>query len=210
MRGVMKRIDLRKELRHLYNPSAKEVELVRVPAFKFLMIDGRGDPNNSAEFQNAVQLLYSLSYTMKFKFKFERGIEYPVMALEGLWWMTDDAPFDWYRRKDWRWTMMIMQPNIITKSVLSKTLVEVQEKKGLEVPPSLRLEMYKEGLSAQILHIGPYSEEARTIQKLDDFAADLGLAMSAKHHEIYLSDPRRAQPRNIKAILRHPMRKRAR
>ena len=206
----MKRIDLRNELKHLYNPSPKEVELVRVPEFRFLMVDGSGDPNSSAEFHNAIQMLYTLSYTMKFKSKFEKGIDYPVMALEGLWSMADNATFDQNRRTDWRWTLMILQPGIVTKSLMNKALVEVEQKKKLEAPASLRLETFKEGLSVQVMHLGPYAEETLTLRKLDEFVAEHGLEMKDKHHEIYMSDPRRAKPQNMKTILRHPVKKQTR
>lgn len=206
----MKRIDLRKELKHLYNPSPKEVELVRVPEFRFLMVDGRGDPNSSTEFHNAIQMLYALSYTMKFKFRFEKGIDYPVMALEGLWSMADNATFDQDRRNDWQWTLMILQPRIVTKSLMKKALVEVEQKKNLEAPASLRLETFKEGLSVQVMHLGPYAEETHSLRKLDEFVAAHGLEMKYKHHEIYMSDPRRAKPQNMKTILRHPVKKQIR
>jgi hypothetical protein len=147
---------------------------------------------------------------MKFKSKFEKGIDYPVMALEGLWSMADNAAFDQNRRTDWRWTLMILQPRIVTKSLMNKTLVEAEQKKKLEAPASLRLETFKEGLSVQVMHLGPYAEETLTLRKLDEFVAEHGLEMKDKHHEIYMSDPRRAKPQNMKTILRHPVKKQTR
>jgi hypothetical protein len=203
----MKKLDLKKDMKKLYAPSAKEVELVRVPKLSFAMIDGKGRPNNSKEFQNAIQALYSVSYTVKFKFKFGKNIEYPVMALEGLWLMNNGQPFDKTRRSEWNWTLMIMQPKLITKALLTHAIKDVNDKKGIDSLDSIRLEQFAEGVAIQIMHLGPYSAEAETIQKLDSFAKERGLEMSGKHHEIYLSDPRRVKPERMKTILRHPVKR---
>jgi hypothetical protein len=204
---MLKKIDLRKDLKHLYQPSAKEVELVRVPKFNFLMIDGEGDPNNSKSFQEAVQALYTVAYTLKFMIKKEKSVDYPVMALDGLWWMEDMLQFSMENRAKWRWTLMILQPSVVTKALFSKALKQAMEKKGLPALAKIRLESYTEGLSVQIMHIGPYAEEAPTIQRLHADAKERGCEPRGKHHEIYLGDPRKTKPEKLKTVIRQPIQK---
>ena len=201
----MKRLDLRKHFRDLYAPSPREVELVKVPKLNFLMIDGQGDPNLSASFPLAVQALYAAAYTLKFMIKKDQGVDYPVMALEGLWWADDLEVFRMERRDDWKWTLMIMQPSLVTKPRLKKALAVAMEKKGLDLLQDIRLEPYAEGLAVQIMHVGPYASEGPAIEKLHSFAAERGLALSGKHHEIYLSDPRKVSPGKMKTVLRQPV-----
>jgi hypothetical protein len=204
---VMKKLDLRKELQYLYRPSARDAELVNIPRFNFLMIDGKGNPNNSKEFQDAIQALYSLSYTLKFQFKFNRHIDYPVMPLEGLWWMGDGTAIEPKRYEDWHWTVMILQPSIVTKSLVAKCVNDLKVKKDLASLESIRLEPFVEGRAVQIMHIGPYNAEGPTLHKLNDFAVARGLTFCGKHHEIYMSDPRRVKPEKMKTILRLPVKR---
>ena len=204
---AMKKIDLRKELKHLYNPPTKEVVLLRVPKFNFLMVDGAGDPNTSKEFMDAMQALLGMSYTMKFMYRKQKSIDYPVMALEGLWWMKDNVPFDWKKKEDWRWTLMVMQPKYVTKSLVKKAMVELKEKKELPALAQLRFEPFNEGLCVQIMHIGPYSAEGPTIQRLHSVAREHKYEVYGKHHEIYLSDPRRTKPEKLKTVIRQQVRK---
>jgi hypothetical protein len=201
----MKKIDLKKELKYLYTPSAKEVELVKVPKFNFLKLNGHGNPNTSKEFQDAVQALYSICYTIKFKIKFEKGIEYPVMPLEGLWWIGDDKPFNTNQKGDWRWTLMILQPNIVTKLLVVEAKAELKKKKDLASLECVRLESFSEDRSAQTMHLGPYGDEPATIRKLEEFARDRGLQFCGKHHEIYLSNPARVKPEKMRTIVRYPV-----
>lgn len=204
----MKKIDFKKEFKHLYNPSSKEVNLADVPAMNFLMIDGRGDPNNSKEFQDAVQALYGVTFTVKFALKKAKlGPEYTVPPLEGLWWMADSRPFDMQDKKSMQWTLMIMQPSHITKTHVADTIKKLSEKKLNEALSKIRLELFHEGLSAQIMHIGPYSAEGPTIEKLHNFVRNKGYDLRGRHHEIYLSDPRKSAPEKMKTILRHPIQK---
>jgi hypothetical protein len=201
----MKKIDLRKDLKDLYSPSPKEVEMVRIPKFQYLMIDGSGDPNSSLEFQEAVQAMYTAAYTLKFMIKKDKGIDYPVMALEGLWWADDMSSFLTGNKAAWKWTLMIMQPKVVTKSLFSKGVKSAMEKKGLVALERIRLESLEEGLCVQIMHIGPYAQEGPTIQNLHAFAKERGLGLRGKHHEIYLSDPRKAKPEKMKTIVRQPV-----
>lgn len=202
----MTKIDFKKELKELYRPSAKKIVTIDVPEMNFIMIDGKGDPNNSAEYQDAVEALFSVSYTLKFMIK--RGeieIDYGVMPLEGLWWADDMSSFVDGKKDDWKWTSMIMQPEFVTKAMFQEASEQVIKKKGLKAVPKLRFDSYKEGVCAQVLHIGPFSEEGPTIQKLHEYIEEKGFRNSGKHHEIYLSDFRRTAPEKLKTVIRQPM-----
>jgi hypothetical protein len=201
----MRKVDLKRELKHLYQPSAKEVVQVEVPAFRFLLIDGEGDPDTSERYADAVQALFSVSYTAKFMVKKRtQEVDYAVMPLEGLWWSDDMSAFITNDRSKWRWTMMIMQPHFVAAEVIEESIAEVRRKKALSVVDELRLETFTEGSCAQILHVGPFSEEGQTIQRVHDFIARRS-ALAGKHHEIYLSDIRRADPDKWRTVIRQPM-----
>lgn len=201
----MEKIDVKRELKHLYQPSAKEIVQVDVLAFEFLMIDGRGDPNTSDAYAAAVEALFSVSYTAKFMVKKgAQGIDYSVMPLEGLWWADDMSAFTSNDRSQWKWTMMIMQPDFVGASVIDAAISEVKRKKALPMLDHLRFETFKEGLCAQVLHVGPYSGEGPTIQRLHEFI-EAKSKLRGKHHEIYLTDIRRADPSRWKTIIRQPM-----
>ena len=201
----MKKVDYKKELKHLYKSSAKNVEIVDVPKMSFLVIAGQGDPNNSEEFKESVEALFALSYTMKFMVKKEMEIDYGVMPLEGLWWVDDMSKFDVNHKEDWEWTVMIMQPELITNEILEKGKEKVKKKKDLKILSKIEFQTFREGKAAQTLHIGPFSEEGPTIRKVHDFITDGGGKLKGKHHEIYLSDIRRAAPEKWKTIIRQPM-----
>lgn len=201
----MSKVDLKKDLKHLYQASAKEVVQVEVPAFQFLMIDGEGDPNTSQGYVEAVEALFSVSYATKFMVKKgARGIDYAVMPLEGLWWSDDLSVFTSNDRSRWKWTMMIMQPPFVEEAVIRAAMVEVRRKKSLPAVDALRLESFTEGTCAQILHVGPFTEEGPTIQRVHDFIGARS-ALAGKHHEVYLSDIRRADPARWRTIIRQPM-----
>lgn len=200
----MNKIDLKKELKPLYTASAKEASMVTVPPLKYLMFNGFGDPNTNPEFPAGIEALYTVSYTLKFMLKKEQGLDYVVPPLAGLWWMLM-ADFDPDRRDDWRWTLMIPQPEEVTKELLAEALAAAKKKKALPALEKLRLEIYDEGQAAQILHVGPYGDEAPTIERLHAFIKEKGFHFCGKHHEIYLSDPRRTAPEKLKTILRQPI-----
>ena len=213
----MEKLDLKKQLKHLYAPSAKKVVVVDVPEFRFAMIDGALEadttPQTSPAFQGAVGALYSLSYTLKFMSKRnkENAIDYAVLPLEGLWWSAS-GEFDLSAPSDWRWTLMIMQPEHITSAMFQAARQQAEEKQRKEGEPTptlaqLRFERFHEGPCIQTMHIGPYAEEPRTIERMKVFAQDNGYVYRGKHHEIYLGDPRRARPENLRTILRQPVKK---
>lgn len=202
----MKKIDYKKELKHLYNPSAKDVVIVNVPQMNFLMIDGEGDPNTSQTFQDAVESLYALSYAIKFMVKKgDLALDYGVLPLEGLWWAEDMSKFSVESKGDWKWTLMIMQPEYITGELVAEATEQVRNKKNPIALSNLRFESFAEGKAAQIMHIGPFSEEGPTIQKVHAFIKDHGRQLRGKHHEIYLSDIRKAAPEKWRTIIRQPM-----
>ncbi|UCG37006.1 MAG: GyrI-like domain-containing protein, partial [Candidatus Bathyarchaeota archaeon] len=193
----MMKIDFKQELKHLYYPSAKKDETVDVPMMNFLMIDGSGDPNTAQEYKDAVEALFAVSYALKFSVKKEKGVDYGVLPLEGLWWTDDMTQFSIENKEAWKWTSMIMQPEYVTEDLVSKALEQVEKKKNPPALPKIRFESFHEGLSAQIMHIGPYSAEGPTIERLHNFIKENGYELKGKHHEIYLSDPRRSAPEKM-------------
>ena len=202
----MEKLDLKKQFKHLYNPSAKDVSDVDVPSMAFLMIDGQGDPNTSPEYALAIETLYAVSYTLKFAVKKSGGPDFTVGPLEGLWWVDDMRLFSVEDKGAWKWTAMIAQPDFITASLVEAAKIDVERKKGPLSLPLLRCEAYHEGVSVQIMHIGPYSAEGPAIARLHEYIAQQGGALSGKHHEIYLGDPRRTAPEKPKTVIRQPFR----
>jgi hypothetical protein len=202
---IIVKIDFKKELREFYRPSRKKVTIVDVPDMGFLMLNGKGDPNKAQEYKNAIETLYSTTYTLKFIIKKEQRIDYTVMPLEGLWWTEDMDKFSIDHKEIWKWTSMIMQPEFVTEILMKRAIEEVRKKKNPSALSKMRYERFNEGLSAQIMHIGPFSEEGPTIQRLHDFIKKNGYEIRSKHHEIYLSDPRRSKPENMKIVIRQPI-----
>ena len=211
----MKTLDLKKELKTYYQPSAKKPEIITVPRFQFAMIDGAiekgSEPGKSPAFAEATQAVYGISYTLKFMLKKRKAnpIDYPVMALEGLWWVVD-GKFDIAVKDNWHYTLMILQPDAITPALFAEGLAEVKRKRG-DSPylSKLRLDHFQEGLSVQMMHVGPYATEPATLATMLAFAAEQGyrdqVGLGGKHHEIYLGDPRKADPLKLKTVLRHPV-----
>ena len=200
----MEKLDLRKELKHLYNPSAKAFQLIDVPSLQFVMIDGEGDPNTAESFRLAMEALYTVAYTLKFDLKKNHGVDYPVMPLEGLWWAEDMELFSQEKKGEWKWTLMIMHPDVVTKKLFKSAVEQVAAKKGLPALGGLRLERLREGTSAQILYLGPYAGEGPTIARMHAFIRESGYLPEGKHHEIYLGDPRRSAPEKLKTVIRQP------
>jgi hypothetical protein len=209
----MKKLDLKKDLKPFYAPSAKKVELVDVPRFNFLMIDGAIEPGLapgvSPLFQENMQALYGAAYTLKFaaKLREKDPVDYPVMALEGLWWVSD-GHFDIKVKDNLVYTLMILVPDLVTPAMFEEALAQMRKKKGDQPGFSrLRLEPFTEGLSVQVMHIGPYDAEPATVEKMEAYARENGYAMRGEHHEIYLGNPLRADPSKLKTILRHAVQK---
>jgi len=199
------KIDPKRDLKQLYHASSKEPVEVTVPPQNYLMVDGQGDPNSAPEYAQAVEALFAVAYTAKFMVKKgPQAIDYAVMPLEGLWWADDLSAFVANDRGRWQWTMMILQPSFVTNGVLAAAIADVRKKKSLPGIDRLRVERFDEGRCAQILHVGPFTEEGPTIERLHAFI-DARSGRAGKHHEIYLSDIRRAAPAKWKTIIRQPM-----
>ena len=198
------KLDLKKVYKDLYSPSTKGVSVVDVPPLCYLMVDGQGAPDGE-EARQAIQALFPTAYKLKFASK-ARGQDYAVMPLEGLWWAEDMQDFTAGRRERWKWTYMILQPDFISASEFEAARAEVSQKKDLPALEKVRLERYEEARAAQILHLGPFSEEGPVIQKLHTAIHDLGGQMDGKHHEIYLTDMTRVAPEKLKTVLRQPFR----
>jgi hypothetical protein len=203
------KVDFKKELKELYNPKAGVFSLVKIPKLQYLMVDGQGDPNKVVEYQEAVQALFSVSYTLKFHSKNELGKDYVVPPLEGLWWSDNFDDFRSRRKDKWSWTMMIMVPDWLDKKEFKEAVSTVRDKKPDIKVERLRLESLNEGLSVQIMHIGSYDDETPTLLKLhDEWLPANGLKETLKHHEIYIGDPRKTPAAKLKTVLRQPVRKR--
>ncbi len=203
----MEKRDFKKELKKFYAPKTA-AEIVTIPAFSFLMVDGEGATGNAA-FQSAIETLFAVSYTAKFMIKKGRDIDYGVMPLEGLWWAEDMDDFVKGDKDKWKWTLMIMQPDIVTEADIGGAKEEALRKKKIVSVEHLRFETFEEGLSAHIMHKGPFSEEHATIVKMHSVIKDTGGEFDGKvqkHHEIYLNDFRKIAPANMKTILRQPFR----
>ncbi len=202
----MEKIDYKKELAALYRPSAKKVVTVDVPAFNFIMTDGQGDPGSEV-FAAAVEALFSVSYTLKFMIKKgPRQLDYGVLPLEALWSADDPTAFTEGRKDEWCWSAMIMQPELIDEELYAQAIAQVTKKKSLAALEKLRFESFTEGQAAQTLHLGPFSEEGPTVERVHQFIASEGRVLCGRHHEIYLSDIRKAAPAKWKTVIRQPYR----
>jgi hypothetical protein len=204
MGGLLDKVDLKKDLKNLYNPSAKEVSVIDVPALNFLVVDGEGAPT-APQYSAAIEALFSVAYTIKFMVKKGKGIDYPVMPLESLWWVDDMSKFSAERKDEWKWTAMIMQPKNVTTEDFRFAVEQVKKKKNLVALPKVMFESFKEGQSAQIMYVGPFSAEGPTIIKIHAYIQNSGHTLSGKHHEIYLNNPAKTAPEKLKTILRQPM-----
>jgi hypothetical protein len=200
------KVDFKKQLKHLYQPSAKTFSVVDVPEMSFLMVDGQGDPNTSQEYREAIETLYAVAYQVKFTVKGrDLELDFVVPPLEGLWWAEDMEAFPGADKDSWLWTAMILQPDHVSQELFQECVAGVKAKKDLPGLGKIRLQPYHEGLSVQILYLGPYADEGPTIEKLHAFAREEGYRLRGKHHEIYLSDPRRTAPEKLKTVIRQPV-----
>jgi hypothetical protein len=204
----MEKIDFKKTLKGLYAPTSQAFTIVDVPAMQFVMVDGQGDPNTSAEYAAAVQWVYAVSYAVKFASKAFHDQDYVVPPLEALWWADDLADFSSGHRDNWRWTVMLMVPDHIERATFEGAVTKAQKKLG-KPPESLRFERYDEGLAVQFLHVGSYADEAPAIRRMhEEFIPQNGLVETVHHHEIYLSDPRKVEAGKLKTIVRQPVKRR--
>lgn len=220
----MDKLDLRKKYPELYSPKTTP-SIIDIPPMKFIMVDGKGNPNTpGGEYQRAVEVLYSLCYTIKMGLKAapdtpEGYMDYTVPPLEGLWWFDDLENKDITKKDNYRWCSMVRQPDFITEEIFNAAKETIRKKKPELAVELARLASFREGLCVQVMHLGPYDTEPSTVQKMDDYRDvqgyldDLG-GLSPEghirtHHEIYLTRPDIANPAKMKTILRHPVKPRA-
>ncbi len=210
----MAKIDFKKRDKSFYGGKAGRFDTLDIPPTSYLMIDGSGNPNTCKDYGQAITALYGLSYGLKFYSKTELGKDYVVLPLEGLWWANDMDAFVVRDKDKWLWTMMIRQPDWITQALLDEIRITAISKNSKKKEPptntatieKVRLETLNEGLSVQTLHIGPYDNEGKILHAMhSEFIPKNNMRMTGKHHEIYLSDPRRVRPEKLKTILRQPV-----
>lgn len=190
-------------------------EIIKIPKMQFVMVDGKGAPEaydgNATEFQKAMQVLFGIVYTVKFWYKKypapKNYAKFTIAPIEGLWWMKNGGDFDMQKPDEWRWTVMMRLPDFVTPAFFQKVVLSCIENKKDDIYRKARLELFDEGLSVQMMHIGPYSEEGPNIIKIHAFAESNGYELIGKHHELYFGDPRRTAPEKLKTILRNPVKK---
>lgn len=218
----MDKLDYKKEFKDLYLPKTKP-QLIEVPSMKFIIVEGKGNPNDTknGEYQNALGILYALSFTIKMsklgENKIDGYFEYVVPPLEGLWWGKENQEINYEHKENFEWISMIRQPEFVTKEVFEWALQEVKSKKKIEDVDKAKFIELEEGLCVQIMHKGSYDNEPETLKKIEEYMksnnleSDIGSAlkngMIKRHHEIYLSDPRRVKEENLKTVIRIPVRK---
>ncbi|GHD11087.1 GyrI-like domain-containing protein [Zhihengliuella salsuginis] len=200
------KIDFKKSL-DAYRATQDRFRLLELPEMSYLAVDGRGDPNTSPAYADAIAAVYPLAYTLKFASKRELGRDYVVPPLEGLWWAEDMDAFTTARDKSrWEWTLMIMVPDWIEPDLYDDAVARVRAKDPPALLGDVRLVSLSEGLCVQTLHVGPYDDEAAVLESLHrEFVPENGLRLSGRHHEIYLSDARRVAPERLRTILRQPV-----
>ncbi|TFD72055.1 GyrI-like domain-containing protein [Cryobacterium fucosi] len=198
--------DVKKVLKPFYGPANREWELVEVPAQRFIAVDGSGDPNTAPAYSEAVEALYAVAYGIKFQARRELGRDAIVAPLEGLWYADDASVFTAGSKSEWHWTMLISEPDWVTDAFISQAIAAASAKKKLPALAGVRTETLVEGLSAQLLHLGSYDDEAPALATLHgEFLAENGLRINGRHHEVYLGDPRRTEPAKLKTVLRQPV-----
>lgn len=211
----MEKIDYKKTEKHLYLP--KSPAIVQVPEMVFFAVDGQGDPNTSPAYQQALELLYGLTFTVKMSKmggeEPEGYFDYVVPPLEGLWW-TETPGFDGKPpadKNDFRWTSLIRQPDFVNEEVFTWAAERLAKKKPALDLTKARFLRWEEGLCAHLLHTGPYDAEPASIDRLTEFLREQGCVPdftdTRRHHEIYLGDPRRTAPEKLKTVIRHPVKR---
>lgn len=207
----MAKIDFKKTLKAFYNPKPKKYEIIEIPKMNFIMIDGIGKPGTSAAYLDSLAALYPIAYKAKFLAK-AKDQDYVVPPLQALWWAEDMTDFVTGNMDNWQWTLMLMQPDWVSEEMIAEARAIANKKNPPKLLTKVRFESYEEGLVAQYLHIGSYADEAPILKYMHEkYIPELGYklpslaAQISKHHEIYLSDPRRVAPQKLKTILRQPV-----
>ena len=205
--------DFKKEYKEFYLPKSKP-EIVDVPPMNFVAVRGKGNPNEEdGEYKQAVGLLYAIAYTIKMSYKGNRKIdgyfEYVVPPLEGFWWQDGIDGIDYSNKSTFNWISVIRLPDFVSIRDFEWAKTEVERKKKLDCKKAEYLTVH-EGLCVQIMHIGPFNNEPETVAVMDSYIKENGyendFSDERLHHEIYLSDPRKANPEKLKTVIRHPVR----
>ena len=207
-------IDFKKTQKELYQPKITP-SIVDVPEMLFIAVDGKGDPNTSEAYRAALEALYGLSYGIKMSKMGGNApdgyFEYVVPPLEGLWWAPDGSMVDYSNKDSFCWTSMIRQPEFVTADVFEDTRATLAKKKPYLDTSKAQLIRIVEGLCVQVMHIGSYDNEPATIANMEKYAEEQGYAIDIndvrRHHEIYLSDPRKVSAEKLKTVIRHPIRR---
>ena len=208
MEGPLEKLDLKKTRKALFTAPRDRFVPVMVPQVSYLMVDGHGDPNIASGYRRAVESLYAAAYTIKFSCK-AKGEDFVVAPLEGLWSAPDPESFTARRKDEWDWTMMIMVPDHVDQETFLAAATRAREKLGT-LSESLRLESLEEGLCLQALHVGSYDDEGPLLAALHgDIMPSGGYDFAGRHHEVYLSDPRKTPPEKLRTVIRQPVRPRA-
>ena len=201
----MEKLDLKKVRKPLFTAPLNRFVTIDVPPVSYLMVDGHGDPNTAQAYRLAVESLYATAFTIKFSCK-ANGKDFVVMPLEGLWSAPDPESFSARRKDEWEWTMMIMVPDYVNDETFRAARIKAREKLGA-LPESLRLESLEEGLCLQALHVGSYDDEGALLARLHgEIMPSGGYDFAGRHHEVYLSDPRKTAPEKLKTVIRQPVR----
>ena len=201
----MEKTDLKAERRDLYAPPAGRFVEVVVPPMVFLAVDGRGDPETSVHYRQAVEALFTVSYTAKALARKELGRDHVVLPLEGLWSARDWSAYARDARDEWTWTMLVRQPDWLGEDLLDRAR-EAAARKDLPALPLLRRTVLDEGRCVQTLHVGSYDDEGPVLHRLHaEHLPQQGLVPTGPHHEVYLSDPRRVAPERLRTVLRQPV-----
>lgn len=199
----MNKLDLKKSFKDCYT-GKKSVKFVEVPAINYICVQGKGDPNSCQEYKDAMETLYGMAYTIKFMCKAE-GDDFVVMPLEGHWWSDPPEKFSEENKDDWLWEAMIALPDFVDKETFELARAQLKKKKNPASINKAELKIIEDGLSAQILYTGPYSEEGPYIDEMHKYIEEKGYRLRGKHREIYLSSPQRVAPEKLKTIIRHPI-----
>ena len=204
--------DYKKEYKEFYLPPTKPC-IVTIPAMNFVAVRGSGNPNDEdGEYKAALELLYGIAFTLKMSYKGSHRIdgyfEYVVPPLEGFWWQEGVAGIDYAHKNDFQWISVIRLPDFVTKADFDWAVAEATAKKKRDFS-KVEFLTYEEGLCVQCMHLGSYDSEPATVQLMNDFAEAQGYQIAIddvrRHHEIYLSDPRRTVPEKLKTVIRHPI-----
>ena len=206
-------VDYKKTEKDLYQPKTTP-SIIDVPEMIFFAVDGKSDPNTSEEYKNALEILYGLSYSVKMSKKSgsvpKDYFEFVVPPLEGLWWLPSGTIANFSDKSRFCWTSMIRQPDFVTPEVFNAAKAALAKKKPELDTSVARLIKLTEGLCVHVMHIGSYDDEPATIAVMEHFAVDSGYAIdmnnTRRHHEIYLSDPRKTAAEKLKTVIRHPVR----